>query len=274
MPKRTNIFLQRVAEANQLTDDAPETEPLYIALDRIDPNPNQARQVFDSRTLDELANSIREHGVMQPIGVRPLGDRYVIIYGERRYRAAGGAGLKEIPATVHEVDEQQANIMTALENLHREDLDIEDEARYFQTLLDATGLSERKLADKLGINHVYINRRVKLLQRPDLLERYRQGLVTLHEAVGADETVSQGNTPPVEQVERDEWDAETMSQRHSDEQEPAARRYYLWRPYRNAVRRLQQTSAADLASAEDKQELRTIVDEMQAEIDRLRAELG
>jgi hypothetical protein len=121
------------------------------------------------------------------------------------------------------------------------------------------------------------NRRLKLLERPDLLERYRQGLLTLHQVAAAatsDETGSAGtNQQEPEMLER--GDLETVSQGNSDDQEhsPAARRYHLWRPYRNTVRRWQQTRVADLAD-DDKAELRRIVDETQAELDRLREELG
>jgi ParB/RepB/Spo0J family partition protein len=154
-----------------------------LRLDEIDPNPRQARQAFNLETLAELADSIREHGVIEPIVVRPTGSRYEIVAGERRYRAASLARLATIPARIMHLDTEQAAIVTALENLQREDLDIEDEARQFAYLLEITGLSQRKLADKLGVNYNYLSRRVRLLKRPDLLEMYRSGRSKLHEVL-------------------------------------------------------------------------------------------
>jgi ParB/RepB/Spo0J family partition protein len=154
-----------------------------LRLDEIDPNPRQARQAFNYETLIELADSIREHGVIEPIVVRPTGSRYEIVAGERRHRAAGLARLETIPARIMHLDTEQAAIITALENLQREDLDIEDEARQFAYLLEITGLSQRKLAEKLGVNYNYLSRRVRLLKRPDLLEMYRSGRGKLHEVL-------------------------------------------------------------------------------------------
>ncbi len=175
-----------------------------LPLDVIDPNPYQARQAFNAGGLQELAESIREHGVLEPILVRPVGARYEIVAGERRYRASVIAGQNTIAARIMELDNQQAAIITALENLQREDLDIEDEGRQFAYLLEATGLSQRKLADKLGINHNYLSRRVRLLKRPDLLETYRSGRKKLHEVLtmldetsettSAEESVSLGHS--------------------------------------------------------------------------------
>lgn len=95
-----------------------------LRLDEIDPNPRQARQAFNIETLMELADSIKEHGVIEPIVVRPTGSRYEIVAGERRHRAASMARLTTIPARIMHLDTEQAAIVTALENLQREDLDI------------------------------------------------------------------------------------------------------------------------------------------------------
>jgi ParB/RepB/Spo0J family partition protein len=152
-----------------------------LPLDLIDPNPYQSRQAFDPHALQELADSIREHGVIEPIVVRPGPNegRFVIVAGERRFRAAGMAGLQDIPSRIAEMDEVQAAFVTALENLQREDLDIEDEARQFIYLMELSGLSQRGLAEKLGKDHNYISRRVRLLKRTDLLADYRAGKKSL-----------------------------------------------------------------------------------------------
>ena len=154
-----------------------------LPLDAIDHNPYQARQAFNPASLQELADSIREHGVIEPIIVRPVGERYEIVAGERRYRAASIAELSSIPTRIMELDDTQAAIFTALENLQREDLDIEDEGRQFAYLQQLTGLSQRKLARKLGVERQYISRRIRLLKRPDLLQEYRSGMKTLHQVL-------------------------------------------------------------------------------------------
>lgn len=179
-----------------------------LPLDLIDHNPYQARQAFDVEALQELADSIREHGVIEPIIVRPVEERYELVAGERRYRAALIAEQEVIPARIMALDAQQAGIITALENLQREDLDIEDEARQFAYLCEALEVSQRELARMLGKDHVYISRRIRLLKRPDLMEEYRAGRLVLLQAAalagppeeeavqgaGSDEGVSPRNT--------------------------------------------------------------------------------
>jgi ParB/RepB/Spo0J family partition protein len=144
------------------------------------------------RSLEELAESVREHGVIEPIVVRPVGERYEIVAGERRHRASGIAGEESIPARIMDLDAQSAAFVTAIENLQREDLDIEDEARQFAYLLQLTGLSQRKLAEKLGVQFNYLSRRVRLLRRPDLMEEYRSGRRTLHQVLAMLESGAAG----------------------------------------------------------------------------------
>jgi ParB/RepB/Spo0J family partition protein len=170
-----------------------------LPLDIIDINPHQARQQFDEDALEELATSIREHDILQPIGVIPVGERYRIMFGERRYRAAIMAEKMDIPAIIYEdLSEQEAAILTALENLQREDLDLEDEARQFAYLLEITGLSQRALAERLGKTHNYISRRVRLLrERPDTFALIREGRLTQEMALSqlaADRELYQADT--------------------------------------------------------------------------------
>lgn len=156
-----------------------------LPLDLIDPNPRQNRQAFDVQALEELADSIRQEGVLQPILVRPQeGGRFIIVAGERRWRASQMAGLENIPAIIMERDDLDSAFATAIENIQREQLDIEDEARTFAYLIELSGLSQRKLAKRLGLNHVYVSRRIKLLKRPDLMQAYREGQLTLSEVLG------------------------------------------------------------------------------------------
>ncbi|MDQ2806057.1 MAG: ParB/RepB/Spo0J family partition protein [Chloroflexota bacterium] len=157
----------------------------HVPLTDIDLNPQQARQQFSEDALDELAESIRQHGVLQPILVRPRGQRWEIVAGERRYRAALLAGLDTIPAILRDdLDTADALLVTALENLQREDLGAADEARQYQRLLDSTGLSQVKLGELLGINSNRISRLVRLLtQAPALLDRIDAGQITLRAAL-------------------------------------------------------------------------------------------
>jgi ParB/RepB/Spo0J family partition protein len=211
------LTLQTRADLTTPSDALKEARRVPLML--IDANAHQARQSFDETALAELAASIAAHGVIEPIIVRPVGDRYQVIAGERRTRAARLAGLTEIPALVRDVSDQEAAYLTALENLQRADLDIEDEARQFAALLDLTGLSQRALAEQLGINHVYLSRRVKLLQRPDLVAAYRAGHIGLMDAVAAVDSppgVSPRNSEPPEQTERATLDKREPTSRRGD----------------------------------------------------------
>ena len=155
-----------------------------LPLDRIDPNPAQSRQVFPAPEMAELTESIRQEGILQPILVRPVGDRYQVVAGERRTRAARLAGLTEIPALIREMDDAAAALATAVENLQRQNLDLEDEARCFAHLQELSGLSDRALAERLGKARDYVNRRLRLLRdRPDLFAAIREGRITQRAAL-------------------------------------------------------------------------------------------
>ncbi|MDQ6694637.1 MAG: ParB/RepB/Spo0J family partition protein [Chloroflexota bacterium] len=182
-----------------------------LPLDLIDHNPYQARQTFDVDALEELADSIREHGVIEPVIVRQNKGRYEIVAGERRYRAALIAEHEAIPARIMELDDTQAAIFTALENLQREDLDVEDEGRQFAYLQQLTGLSQRKLALKLGKERQYISRRIRLLKRPDLLQDYRSGLRTLHQVLNLVGSEPAGAADAIESGEDRDESAENWS---------------------------------------------------------------
>jgi ParB family chromosome partitioning protein len=138
-----------------------------IPLDRIDPNPQQPRMEFDESALDELAASIREHGVLQPILVRPSGAaRYQLIAGERRWRASQKAGHETIPALVEEIDDDTALEISIIENLQREDLSPLDEAVMYERMVRDHGYSIRRLAQKLGKDKGYLENRLRLADAP------------------------------------------------------------------------------------------------------------
>ncbi len=187
-----------------LTIEEPGTELenlRELPLGLIDPNVRQARQSFDEAKLEELTASVRTYGVLQPIGVRTLGPRYQIIWGERRFTAATRAGLPTIPARIFkDVDDARADTLTTLENLQREDLDLEEEARQFKHLMQRLNLSGRALADHLGVSRNYVARRVRLLEeQPELFAAIREGRVTQRAALNMvaeyqDRVVSHGGT--------------------------------------------------------------------------------
>jgi ParB/RepB/Spo0J family partition protein len=139
-----------------------------VPVDRIDTNPEQPRLSFDPDTLNELAASLREHGVLQPILVRPIEDgRYQLIAGERRWRAAKMAGLETVPALIEEIDDDTALEISIIENLQREDLSPLDEAAMFDRMVHEHGYSVRRLAQKLGKDKGYLENRLRLADAPE-----------------------------------------------------------------------------------------------------------
>ncbi len=153
-----------------LSQDAPSRSVgvRVIPLDRIEPNPEQPRLAFNEESLNELSASIKEHGILQPILVRPLeGNRYQLIAGERRWRASKLAGLDTIPALIEEIDDDTALEIAIIENLQREDISPLDEASMYDRMVREHGYSIRKLADKLGKDKGYLENRLRLADAPD-----------------------------------------------------------------------------------------------------------
>jgi ParB/RepB/Spo0J family partition protein len=139
-----------------------------IPVANIESNPQQPRMIFDADALHELAASIREHGVLQPILVRPLGaNRYQLVAGERRWRASREAGLDTIPALVEELDDDTALEIAIIENLQREDLSPLEEATMYDRMIREHGYSIRKLAEKLGKDKGYVENRLRLADAPE-----------------------------------------------------------------------------------------------------------
>jgi ParB family transcriptional regulator, chromosome partitioning protein len=138
-----------------------------IPIDRIEPNPAQPRMIIDPAALRELAASVREHGVLQPVLVRPLDDgRYQLIAGERRWRAARLAQQATVPAMIEEIDDDTALEISIIENLQREDLTPLEEAEMYRRMTAEHGYSVRKLAQKLGKDKGYIENRLRLSDAP------------------------------------------------------------------------------------------------------------
>ena len=139
-----------------------------VPIDRIEANPENPRLVFEESALEELAASIREHGVLQPVLVRPHGpNQFQLVAGERRWRAARMAGLATIPAIVEELDDDLALEIAIIENLQREDLSPLEEASMYDRMIKDHGYSVRKLAQKLGKDKGYLENRLRLADAPE-----------------------------------------------------------------------------------------------------------
>lgn len=153
--------------SQDLKESVSETERVKeLPLDEIDPNPRQPREKFDGKQLEELADSIARHGILQPVVVRRKGERYELILGERRFRASRIAGLRTIPAIVRNVGEDDTLKLALLENLQREDLGPIEEARGMAALRDGHGLSAREIAEMLGKDRSTVSNTLRLLNLP------------------------------------------------------------------------------------------------------------
>ncbi|MDT0091753.1 ParB/RepB/Spo0J family partition protein [Listeria marthii] len=147
--------------------DANEETVQNIAIKEIKPNPYQPRKIFDAKAINELRDSIKIHGVLQPIILRSTEKGYEIVVGERRYRAAKEAKLKEIPAVVRDLTEEEMMELSVIENLQREDLSPLEEAESYQFLMKKLGLTQAKLAERVGKSRPYIANFVRLLTLPE-----------------------------------------------------------------------------------------------------------
>ena len=147
---------------------AGEPTLVTLSIDQIHPNPRQPRRAFDQEPLDDLARSIAQDGLMQPIIVRSAADgRYEIIAGERRWRAAKQAGLKTLPAIVRRADERQTLILALVENVVREDLNAVEVARGYSALVDELDLTPTEIAERVGRSRSGVANSLRLLELPD-----------------------------------------------------------------------------------------------------------
>ena len=147
------------------------SEPTEVEIDLIQPGPMQPRTHFDEGSLEGLADSIRTHGIVQPLLVRRQGDRYELIAGERRWRAARLAGLSKVPVVVREVPDQDLLEIALIENIQREDLNPIEEAQAYKRLIENVGLTQEALASRVGRDRSYITNYLRLLKLPDDLQK-------------------------------------------------------------------------------------------------------
>ena len=167
---------------NSATDTGAEQlvgNMVEVALEDIYPNATQPRTYFDETALQELAQSIRNLGVIQPITLRKDGDKFEIISGERRFRASKIAGLKSIPAYIRLVNDQELLEMALVENIQREDLDAIEVALTYQRLLDEIGLTQENLSQRVGKERSTITNSIRLLRlSPDIQQAIRAGEIS------------------------------------------------------------------------------------------------
>lgn len=157
-----------------------------ISISDIKANPYQPRKIFDEAALQELSESIKEHGILQPVVVRKNGKTFELVVGERRFRAAKLAKLKEIPAITKELTDQQMMELAILENLQREDLTPIEEAEAYQKLMEALNLTQEQLAFRLGKSRPHIANHVRLLALP---KEVRQLISDKHLSMGHGRTL-------------------------------------------------------------------------------------
>lgn len=152
---------------------------LYLPVSSISPNPAQPRKHFSREGLEELAQSIAVHGILQPLSVRRGEDGYELISGERRLRAAALAGLSQVPCLVVSADSLESSLLALIENLQRRDLDFWEEALALQALLDETGLSQEALSKQIGKSQSAVANKLRLLRlSPEVLQLLRQNSFT------------------------------------------------------------------------------------------------
>lgn len=152
--------------------NTPKSSQIMVELDKIRPNPYQPRRLFDESKLDELAASIKQHGVFTPVILKESVHGYEIVAGERRCRASKIAGLKEIPAIIVEFNDEQMLEVALLENIQRENLNAIEEAQAYRNMMDKLGLTQEQMAKRLGKSRTHIANTLRLLQLPESLQGY------------------------------------------------------------------------------------------------------
>lgn len=168
---------------DDIEKNTPESKQVTVDLDEIRPNPYQPRQLFDEEKLQELAVSIKEHGIFQPVILKQSIQGYEIVAGERRCRAAKIAGLTKVPAIIVEFTDAQMMEIALLENIQRENLNSIEEAKAYQAMMEKLELTQDQLAKRIGKSRSYIANALRLLQLPDVIQSYvLEGKITMGHA--------------------------------------------------------------------------------------------
>ncbi len=168
-----------VPQAENLVQPAPAAGPLHVEIGLVDRNPYQPRQDFDEAEIATLAESLEAHGLLQPVVVRRVGDRYQLIAGERRFRAAVKAGWAEVPVQLIEADDRELAELAIVENMQRKDLNPLEKAASFQRYLEQYGCRQEELASRLKLDRSTISNLIRLLELPAAVQdSLRQGKIT------------------------------------------------------------------------------------------------
>jgi len=161
------------------TEEVQSKKIAFLELGKVKPNPLQPREDFDPESMAELVQSIKEKGLLQPILVRPKGDNYELIAGERRLRAANLLNLKEIPAIIKDVEDRDSLELALIENIQRQELNPIEEARAYQYLIEKFQLTQEEVGDVLGKSRVAITNCLRLLKLPgEIQEEVRSGRIS------------------------------------------------------------------------------------------------
>lgn len=168
-----SLFLDNAAADNS-------SSAVMLSINEIEPNREQPRKVFDEKALSELAKSIEQNGIIQPLLVRPTTDGgYQLIAGERRWRAARMAGLHEVPVNIREMTDEEASLISLIENLQREDLNPVEEAQGYKYLAENYGLTQEEVADRVGKSRTAVTNTMRLLRLPEsVLSRLSAGTLS------------------------------------------------------------------------------------------------
>lgn len=168
-----SLFLDNAAADNS-------SSAVMLSINEVEPNRGQPRKVFDEKALSELAKSIEQNGIIQPLLVRPTADGgYQLIAGERRWRAARMAGLHEVPVNIREMTDEEASLLSLIENLQREDLNPVEEAQGYKHLAENYGLTQDQVADRVGKSRTAVTNTLRLLRLPDsVLTRLSSGTLS------------------------------------------------------------------------------------------------
>ncbi len=179
MPKKGGLGKGLEALFGGLDDFEKENRITTIALDLIESNPFQPRENFDEKGIEELAESIKEKGVIQPIIVREYGDKYQIVAGERRFLAAKRAGLGSIPAIIKDITDEESAEIALIENVQRKDLNPIEEALAYKRLIENFHYTQEELAKRIGKDRATIANSLRLLNLPqEIIEKIKKGLIT------------------------------------------------------------------------------------------------
>lgn len=168
----TNTAIDEAVDKNIEDNTSKKTGELMVKISLVEPNRNQPRKMFDKDSLDELTKSVKQYGVLQPIIVKKTGNRYEIVAGERRWRAAQAAGLSEVPVVVRDYDDQKTKEIAIIENIQRTDLNPIEEALAYKSLIEEYNLTQEELSDKVSKNRSTITNSLRLLKLSKNIQQY------------------------------------------------------------------------------------------------------